>query len=72
MLARILADESCYDILLDIGLPVQHRNVNYNCRVICLNGKILYIRPKMCKWPPLAVRGTIPVHGVILRLKGLG
>ncbi|KAK4208438.1 putative glutamine dependent NAD+ synthetase [Rhypophila decipiens] len=47
MLVRILSDESCYDILLDIGLPIQHRNVNYNCRVICLNGKILFIRPKM-------------------------
>lgn len=49
MLARILSDESCHGILLDIGLPIQHRNVNYNCRVICLDGKILFIRPKMCK-----------------------
>jgi len=47
MLERILKDESCYDILLDIGIPIQHRNVRYNCRVICLNGKILLIRPKM-------------------------
>ncbi|KAK3312260.1 putative glutamine dependent NAD+ synthetase [Apodospora peruviana] len=47
MLARILSDRSCYDILLDIGVPIQHRNVYYNCRVICLNGKILFIRPKM-------------------------
>jgi NAD+ synthase (glutamine-hydrolysing) len=49
MLARILEDETCHDILLDIGLPVTHRNVNYNCRVVCLDGKILFIRPKMCK-----------------------
>ncbi|KAL1969766.1 hypothetical protein VTN77DRAFT_7275 [Rasamsonia byssochlamydoides] len=47
MLERILLDKDCYDILLDIGMPVQHRNVRYNCRVICLNGKILLIRPKM-------------------------
>jgi len=47
MLVQILSDRSCYDILLDIGLPIQHRNVNYNCRVICLNGKIMFIRPKM-------------------------
>ncbi|MCJ1309239.1 glutamine-dependent NAD(+) synthetase [Agyrium rufum] len=47
MLERILQDESCYGILLDIGMPVQHRNVRYNCRVICLDGKILMIRPKM-------------------------
>lgn len=47
MLERILKDESCFNILLDIGMPVQHRNVRYNCRIICLNGKILLIRPKM-------------------------
>jgi NAD+ synthase (glutamine-hydrolysing) len=47
MLERILQDESCDDILLDIDMPVQHRNVRYNCRVICLNGKILLIRTKM-------------------------
>ncbi|KAG0649802.1 Glutamine-dependent NAD(+) synthetase [Hyphodiscus hymeniophilus] len=47
MLERILLDRECYDILLDIGMPVQHRNVRYNCRIICLNGKILLIRPKL-------------------------
>ncbi|KAI1379221.1 putative glutamine dependent NAD+ synthetase [Hypoxylon crocopeplum] len=47
MLTRILSDKSCYDILLDLGLPIKHRNVNYNCRVLCLNGKIIFIRPKM-------------------------
>ncbi|KAI1812978.1 glutamine-dependent NAD synthetase [Poronia punctata] len=47
MLTRILQDKSCHGILLDIGLPVTHRNVNYNCRVVCLDGKILFIRPKM-------------------------
>lgn len=43
----ILRDESCYDILLDVGMPILHRNVRYNCRVICFNGKILLIRPKL-------------------------
>ncbi|TVY65710.1 Glutamine-dependent NAD(+) synthetase, partial [Lachnellula suecica] len=47
MLARILENKECYSIILDIGMPVQHRNVKYNCRVICLDGKILLIRPKM-------------------------
>ncbi|KAK7959011.1 glutamine dependent NAD+ synthetase [Apiospora aurea] len=46
MLARILRDESCHGILIDVGMPIQHRNVSYNCRVICLDGKILLIRPK--------------------------
>ena len=47
MMERILKDWSCFDILIDVGMPVQHRNVRYNCRVLCLNGKILLIRPKM-------------------------
>lgn len=47
MIRRILLDKSCYDIILDIGAPIQHRNQKFNCRVLCLNGKILMIRPKM-------------------------
>ncbi|EPS39260.1 hypothetical protein H072_6954 [Dactylellina haptotyla CBS 200.50] len=47
MFARILNNEECQDIILDIGMPVTHKNVRYNCRVICLNRKILLIRPKM-------------------------
>ncbi|KAI0125583.1 carbon-nitrogen hydrolase [Xylariales sp. AK1849] len=47
MMRRILLDESCYGILLDIGMPIQHRNQRFNCRVLCLDGKILMIRPKM-------------------------
>ncbi|RPA75542.1 glutamine-dependent NAD(+) synthetase with GAT domain-containing protein [Ascobolus immersus RN42] len=47
MLADILQHEDCQDILLDIGMPVMHRNVRYNCRIICLNKKILMIRPKI-------------------------
>ncbi|KAK7556900.1 hypothetical protein IWX49DRAFT_559083 [Phyllosticta citricarpa] len=47
MLAKILSDKSCNDILLDVGMPVMHRNVRYNARVICCNGQILLIRPKL-------------------------
>ncbi|KAK6354711.1 glutamine-dependent NAD(+) synthetase [Orbilia brochopaga] len=47
MFARILNHEECQDIILDIGMPVTHKNVRYNCRIICLNRKILLIRPKM-------------------------
>ena len=47
MLARIIDHEDCQDILLDIGMPVRHQNVRYNCRVIVLNRKVLLIRPKM-------------------------
>eukprot|EP00192_Tetraselmis_astigmatica_P007759 CAMPEP_0117672142 /NCGR_PEP_ID=MMETSP0804-20121206/13736_1 /TAXON_ID=1074897 /ORGANISM="Tetraselmis astigmatica, Strain CCMP880" /LENGTH=695 /DNA_ID=CAMNT_0005480703 /DNA_START=32 /DNA_END=2119 /DNA_ORIENTATION=- len=35
------------DIVCDIGMPVIHRGVRYNCRVFVLNSRILLIRPKM-------------------------
>ncbi|CAG8450327.1 7364_t:CDS:10 [Ambispora leptoticha] len=47
VLGKILESDDTKDILLDIGMPVAHKNVKYNCRVIILNGKILLIRPKM-------------------------
>ena len=34
-------------ILCDVGMPVQHRNVAYNCRVVCLDRKIVGLRPKV-------------------------
>ncbi|KAK4645619.1 hypothetical protein QC761_0034400 [Podospora bellae-mahoneyi] len=40
---RVGPDESTHGILLDIGMPILHRNLRYNCRVICLDGKILLI-----------------------------
>lgn len=46
-LASILTSDITNDILCDIGMPVMHKNVRYNCRIWCLNGKILLIRPKM-------------------------
>ncbi|KAJ9086355.1 glutamine-dependent NAD(+) synthetase [Entomophthora muscae] len=42
----ILADPELHGIIIDIGMPIRHKNVNYNCRVLCLDGKILLIRPK--------------------------
>ena len=45
-LAVILSSDLTYGILCDIGLPLMHRNVAYNCRVVCLNRKILGVRPK--------------------------
>lgn len=43
----LLSFEICsQNMLIDVGMPVQHRNVSYNCRVIFLNRKILFIRPK--------------------------
>ncbi|CAG9792072.1 unnamed protein product [Diatraea saccharalis] len=47
VLAELLKSPTCKDILIDVGMPVQHRNVSYNCRVAFLNKKIILIRPKM-------------------------
>lgn len=46
-LAAILEGDLTDDILCDIGCPILHNNVRYNCRVFCLNRKIVLIRPKM-------------------------
>ncbi|KAF1324597.1 Nad+ synthetase, partial [Globisporangium splendens] len=43
----ILSSDVTNDILCDIGMPVMHNGVRYNCRVYCLNQKILFIRPKL-------------------------
>ncbi len=46
-LAEILKSGLTDEIICDTGMPVMHKNVRYNCRVIVLNGKILLIRPKL-------------------------
>ncbi|GAB1301944.1 Glutamine-dependent NAD(+) synthetase [Apodemus speciosus] len=47
VLAALLDSPVTQDIICDVGMPIMHRNVRYNCRVIFLNRKILLIRPKM-------------------------
>lgn len=47
MVAKIIDHEDCQDILLDLGAPVRHHNIRYNCRIYVYNRKILLIRPKM-------------------------
>ncbi len=47
MLAHLIQDPDCQDIIIDVGMPVRHRNVRYNCRVIVYNKKVLLVRPKM-------------------------
>lgn len=34
-------------MLCDVGMPVVHRGVLYNCRIFMLDGRILLIRPKL-------------------------
>lgn len=46
-LLEILISPVAEDMLIDVGMPVMHRNVTYNCRVVFYNRKILLIRPKL-------------------------
>jgi NAD+ synthase (glutamine-hydrolysing) len=45
--AQLLKSDLTDGILCDIGMPIMHRNVPYNCRVWVLNRKIVGIRPKI-------------------------
>lgn len=47
VLLELLADANCEGIMIDVGMPVMHKNLIYNCRIIFLNHKILLIRPKL-------------------------
>lgn len=44
---EILSAPLCRNMLIDVGMPVMHKNVAYNCRVVFFNQQILLIRPKL-------------------------
>lgn len=46
-LYSILTDPALHGIMIDVGLPLLHRNCRYNARAIILDGKILCLRPKL-------------------------
>ncbi|CAM9979539.1 unnamed protein product, partial [Phaeothamnion confervicola] len=46
-LAELLQSDVTEGILCDIGMPVLHNGARYNCRVFCLDHKILLVRPKL-------------------------
>lgn len=37
VLIQLLESDVCQDILVDVGMPVMHKNVAYNTRVVFLN-----------------------------------
>ena len=45
-LAEILKGDLTAGMLCDIGMPVMHKNVRYNCRILVLDGKIVLILPE--------------------------
>lgn len=46
-LAELLSGDDTDGILVDVGLPVLHHGVRYNCRAFLLDRKVLLLRPKM-------------------------
>lgn len=46
-LAELLKGSLTDDIVCDVGMPVMHHGVRYNGRVLLLNRRILFIRPKL-------------------------
>jgi len=47
VLAKVMKSDEAQNILVDIGMPIVHKDVKYNCRVFFFNKKILLIRPKL-------------------------
>ena len=47
MLFELMRSDETMDIIGDVGMPVIHRGIRYNCRVIFYNRQILLIRPKV-------------------------
>ncbi|KAI8909733.1 hypothetical protein EDD86DRAFT_206169 [Gorgonomyces haynaldii] len=46
VLSQLLTSDKTKDIIGDVGMPVVHYGIRYNCRVIFYNSQILLIRPK--------------------------
>lgn len=46
ILGQLLQSDCTDNLLCDFGLPMMHKSVRYNCRALCLNRKVLLIRPK--------------------------
>ena len=45
-LAELFERGATDGILCDFGMPVLHNGTRYNCRIICIDRKVLLIRPK--------------------------
>lgn len=47
VLAQIIQSGHTKNMLCDIGMPVEHNGIFYNCRIIVFNEQIILIRPKI-------------------------
>ena len=48
VLADIISDEACKGMVIDVGMPVRHRNVLYNARCLCTYKHVYFIRQSFC------------------------
>lgn len=46
-LAKLLSGDLTVGIVVDVGMPVLHKGVAYNCRVVLFNRCVIGIRPKL-------------------------
>ena len=46
-IVALLSGDWTDGLLVDVGMPVVHKGVRYNCRLFLLNRRILLIRPKL-------------------------
>jgi NAD+ synthase (glutamine-hydrolysing) len=43
----LLTSDATDDMLVDVGMPLLHKGVRYNCRLFLLNRRVVLIRPKL-------------------------
>ncbi|KAL5010219.1 hypothetical protein ScPMuIL_012524 [Solemya velum] len=58
VMAQLIVNPACQDIICDIGMAVMHRNIAYNCRVTFLNRKIILIQ--------LTGQRTVPIGDAVI------
>ena len=46
-LAALLRSDATDEMVVDVGLPVTHGGVRYNCRAFLLRRRVLLLRPKL-------------------------
>ena len=83
-MARLLDSDLTEGILCDVGMPLLHDGVRYNCRVFVLDRRVVLIRPKMdladdgnyresrwfTAWPRDAPLSECRLHAVVTAVTG--
>ncbi|KAH0620827.1 hypothetical protein JD844_021630 [Phrynosoma platyrhinos] len=65
VLAKLLESPVTEDIICDVGMPIMHRNIRYNCRVIFLNNHVEeYFLPRMIQ--EITLQESVPFGDAVL------